>query len=606
MRGQGHPNETRSSALWGRGSKSDRKRITTRAVAVVAVLTTAAFVGAGTATAAPSGFGRPSPGAFSRTTTPTIGTPSITPSAFAPGRGYGTPGSYTGNPNPSQAGANLGKGPSPWTSTHLYPLGSLLARAQANPRQNFKVIVQTHDSSLQNGVGRWAGGYGRMRHSLNLIDGVGITLPGWAILYIAENPQYFGNVTITEDVPVAFTGQVGPDDWQASIGADQLWSTPDYTAPQAPAIAIVDSGIDPSKAADFGSRVVAHANFASDSASGDPLGHGTMVAGVAAGAANPASGGGVAQNAPLVDLRVANSQGEAQTSDVVAALDWVLQNKDTYDIRVVNLSLVGDQQTSFAFDPMDKAVERLWLNGIVVVAASGNNGTDDPTQNLGAPGNDPFIITAGAVDTNGTVDQSDDYKAPWSAFGYTPDGFLKPEISAPGRYIVAPIPDGSGILQAEPGRVVAPGYLWMSGTSFSSPAVAGAAAQLLALHPSWTPDQVKGALMMGATALSQSGTGIGELNLPAANAIADPTNPNAALEAFVGTDPSTGLQVFDESAWANAASTSTNWVATNWVATNWVATNWVATNWVATNWVATNWVATNWVATNWVATNWVQ
>ena len=113
---------------------------------------------------------------------------------------------------------------------------------------------------------------------------------------------------------------------------------------------------------------------------------------------------GVAPNAPLVDVRTGDAQGESLTSDVIAALDWIDANKATYNIRVANMSMAGNQATSFRNDPLDKAVEKLWLNGVVVVAAVGNNGNADGTPSaIGAPANDPFVITVGGTDQAGTV-----------------------------------------------------------------------------------------------------------------------------------------------------------------------------------------------------------
>ena len=126
-----------------------------------------------------------------------------------------------------------------------------------------------------------------------------------------------------------------------------------------------------------------------------------------------------------------------------------------------------------------------------------------------APGNDPFVITVGAIDQAQTSATGDDFVAPWSSYGHTVDGFAKPELSAPGRYLVMPVPAASTIATALPDRVVAPGYMWMSGTSFAAPVVSGAAAQLLARHPDWTPDEVKGALMHDG-ALPPAGAGPGE------------------------------------------------------------------------------------------------
>ena len=392
----------------------------------------------------------------------------------------------------------------------------------------------------------------------------------------------FGGVTITPDLPLKTLS--APDNgtemqWPAAVGANPLWShpavpcavdatgvkidpacqdVPAYDAPQQPAIAIVDTGIDPTKAADFGSRIVASVDFSSLSpagATGDQMGHGTMVAGIAAGASSYAPG--VAQNAPLVDVRTGDAQGESLTSDVIAALDWIDANKATYNIRVANMSMAGNQATSFRNDPLDKAVEQLWLNGVVVVAAVGNNGNADGTPSpIGAPANDPFVITVGGTDQAGTVTPADDTRAPWSAYGRTIDGFQKPEISAPARYMVAPVPMDSLLATTEPSRVIAPGYMWMSGTSFAAPQVSGAAAEILAEHPTWTPDQVKGALMVTATQTADTtgGTGVGELNAVAAvKGVATPPNPNLHLNDFVGVSATTGENVFDADAWATYA-----------------------------------------------------
>jgi len=171
----------------------------------------------------------------------------------------------------------------------------------------------------------------------------------------------------------------------------------------------------------------------------DAEGHGTMVAGVAAGAGLYPGG---AQNAPIVSIRTANANGESRTSDVVAAADWILAHAHEYNIRVVNLSLAGASDTTIRIDPLDRAVEALWLKGIVVVAAAGNHGNGGPVNMSYAPGNDPFVITVGAADIGTSIAAGDDLPAPFSAWGYTPDGFMKPEIAAPGRYMYGPVPAG--------------------------------------------------------------------------------------------------------------------------------------------------------------------
>src|SRR5207248_9801331 len=134
---------------------------------------------------------------------------------------------------------------------------------------------------------------------------------------------------------------------------------------------------------------------------------------------------------------------------------------------------------------------------------------------LYSPANDPFVITVGAADTHDTLSIDDDVAAPWSAYGYTLDGFAKPELAAPGRYMIGAVPPGSMLAAERPEQVREPGYMQLSGTSFAAPVVSGAAAEILAAHPTWTPDDVKGALMLTAQpapAAAARSVGVGELN----------------------------------------------------------------------------------------------
>ncbi|HKI92595.1 MAG TPA: S8 family serine peptidase, partial [Gaiellaceae bacterium] len=528
---------------------------------------------------------------------------------------------------PLSAGAATGRFGGFWHSTVTYPAGSFLAQVQANPTTTYRVIVQVQSRQREHAVTGWAGTYGRA-HAFSLIKGVSLRLPGWAILFVAQHKNMFGGVTVTPDLPMQTLS--APDNgsemqWPTTVGANALWShpavpcpvdstgtkidsqcqdVPAYNAPQAPAIAIVDTGIDPTKAADFGSRIVASVDFSSLSpagATGDQMGHGTMVAGIAAGASAEAPG--VAQNAPLVDVRTGDGQGESLTSDVISALDWIDANKATYNIRVANMSMAGNQATSFRNDPLDKAVEQLWLNGVVVVAAAGNNGNADGTpSSIGAPANDPFVITVGGTDQASTVTPADDTRAPWSAYGRTIDGFAKPEISAPARYMVAPVPMDSLLATTEPSRIVAPGYMWMSGTSFAAPQVSGAAADILALHPTWTPDQVKGALMVTAskTADSTGGTGVGELNaVAAAIGVANPPNPNLHLNDFVTTSATSGENVFDAAAWADYAKANPSWAPADYASSDWAVSDWAVSDWAVSDWAVSDWAVSDWAVSDW-------
>jgi serine protease AprX len=462
----------------------------------------------------------------------------------------------------------------------------LLAAARANPDATFDVVVQGDKSRSSDDVARdVVSEHGVSKRKFNSIDGVSATLSGDELVKLARHPNIHA---ITPNAKLSLTAYESAEMWRPALGVNKL-----YGGPQTPAIAIFDSGVDGTKAADFGSRIVASVNFSSlaPGLPGDQLGHGTMVAGLAAGGGGLFSKyRGAAPASPIVDLKVTDAQGQALTADVIAAIDWLIANKGKYNVRVANFSLVGNTEASFMSDPLDKAVERLWLSGVVVVAAVGNNGSATSPVKIGAPANDPFVITVGATDIESSANMSDDLRASWSAYGYTADGFAKPEVTAPGRYLVAPVPVASVFAATKPERIVEPGYMWMSGTSFAAPIVAGVAAQMLARSPGWSPDQVKGALMLTTTYNASLGLqmGVGEVNALA----------NENLQAFVS-----GGQ-FDSSAWAAYVSTSANWTAANWTAANWTAANWTASNWTAANWTAANWTAANWTASNWTASNW--
>jgi subtilisin family serine protease len=380
--------------------------------------------------------------------------------------------------------------------------------------------------------------------------------------------------------------------WPSVVGAEASWASAKANV-AVPTIAFVDSGIEAGRA-DFGGRVVHEETLTTltPNSPGDGRGHGTLVASIAAG--EGAGYAGVVPGAKLVSIDVLDDSGRARTSDVIAAADWIYRNKDAYGIRVANFSLHATTPTSFRVDPLNRAVQKLWFSGVVVIAASGNYAVDGAKSGVPfPPGNDPFIITAGAVDTAGTIDQADDVTAPWSAWGFTPDGFAKPDVSAPGRYMVGAVPENSTLVAERPGNVVSPGYMQLSGTSFAAPVVAGAAAYLLGAHPTWTPDQVKGALMHESTTLptaTKNSFGIGEINVARAASTESPPNPNLALNQFLITDPAGGPEpVFDDAGWTAIAQSDEAWGAEAWGAEAWGAEAWGAEAWGAEAWGASYW-----------------
>src|SRR6266508_1678083 len=484
-------------------------------------------------------------------------------------------------------------------SFKAYTTPGLVEDAQATPRATFDVILVGADRPsgwLAKQIANFDSTKAKVRKQYRSINGVAARLTGSQILALARN----GHVdSITYDSPVVLAGGLSNKQrWPFVSGVQQFWAGGSSAA--TPAIAVVDSGSDAGRA-DFGGRVVAQVNLTSrpGNSAGDGSGPGTFVAGIAAG-----SGDGYAGAAPgskIVSLDVMDDNGMAMTRDVIAAADWIMANKDKYGIRVANFSLHSAQSNSFMFDPLDKAVERLWFSGAVVVAAVGHDGVAGQASGVPfAPGNDPFVITVGAADVDGSVSTNDDYAAPWSAYGYTLDGFAKPDIAAPGRYMVGPAPATSTLSLERPASIVAPGYIQLSGTSFAAPIVAGAAAQILATHPTWTPDQVKGALMVSARSAGDAAplsVGVGIVDVAKAVALGSAPDANAALRPFVKEDPAGGgSPVFDAASWANAAKADASWADASWASASWASASWASASWCDASWSDASWAQASWAS----------
>jgi serine protease AprX len=328
---------------------------------------------------------------------------------------------------------------------------------------------------------------------------------------------------------------------------------------------------------------------------GDGRGHGTFVAGIAAGSAP--NNAGAAPQANLISLDVMDDSGMARTSDVIAAAEWIHKNRVEKNIKVANFSLHSTIPSNFVNDPLDRAVEKLWFGGVTVVVAAGNYGKEDGPSGIPyAPGNDPFVITVGAIDLEGSVNVRKHDVPNWSAYGYTMDGFRKPELAAAGRYMVGPVPAAATLRQAKPDNIVGTGYMRLSGTSFAAPVVAGAAAQLLIEHPNWTPDQIKGALMQRARYIPEAppgSAGVGEINASRSTSLSRPPNPNAALNRFVKTDV-IGITAFDGAAWHAAAKSSVSWDSVSWSDVSWSDVSWTDVSWADVSWSDVSWADVSW------------
>ncbi len=273
-------------------------------------------------------------------------------------------------------------------------------------------------------------------------------------------------------------------------------------------------------------------------------------------------------------------------------------------IRVANFSLQSGIATSFRYDPLDQAVERLWQAGVVVVAAAGNYASGGaPSSVLFSPANDPFVLTVGALDINDSPLSGDDFNAPWSAYGYTVDGFAKPEIAAPGRYMIEWVPSGTSLAAERPYAVVK-GGMQLSGTSFAAPIVCGIATTLLIAHPDWKPDQVKGALMRGASATRATAlsAGVGEVKVQ--TTLIDwsaPPNPNARLNQFLVPDPNGGTYpVFDSASWLKVASEDASWNSGSYIDASWNSASWNSASWNSASWNSDSFDSASWNSASWL------
>jgi serine protease AprX len=258
------------------------------------------------------------------------------------------------------------------------------------------------------------------------------------------------------------------------------------------------------------------------------------------------------------------------------AILWAVINRDTYNIRVMNLSLSASVQESYVTSPIDAAVEYAWLKGIVVVVAAGNSG---PNSALYAPANDPFVITVGATDDHGTTSIADDTLASFSSFGTTQNGFSKPELVAPGRHIITTLAPNSNFALNYPSFVVGSGYIQLSGTSMAAPMVSGVAALYLECNPMVRPGQLKALLLATARPIAAAGTGAG---YPSAALAID--HLGLVGNANHGIDPNNFLKVMYLQANSLQSLPSVSWDSVSWDSVSWDSVSWDSIAWNAVSW----------------------
>jgi serine protease AprX len=380
--------------------------------------------------------------------------------------------------------------------------------------QTVKVIVQYKQAPKSSAMARVQNLGGRISNHLGLVNGAALAVPARSLAALANDPDV---AFVSVDHPLQ-----GMDDYtDSAMNASAAWSA-GYDGTGI-GVAVIDSGINDTHSdlwisGKSTSRVVYHQDFTGTATTQgnkqvwDLYGHGTHVAGIIGGNGNKSAGrlAGVAPKVNLIDLRVLDANGAGSDSMVIAAIQQAIALKSTYNIKVINLSLGRGIFVGYARDPLCQAVESAWKSGIVVVAAAGNFGRISVNGSNGygtvaAPGNDPLVLTVGAMKSLGTYSRTDDQIASYSSKGPTTyDHVVKPDVVAPGNMVVSVDAHGSTLETEFPGNEVAGShtshdYFTLSGTSMATPAVAGGAALLLQQNPSLTPDQIKARLMKTAS-----------------------------------------------------------------------------------------------------------
>ena len=401
-------------------------------------------------------------------------------------------------------------------SSRIAPeLSGLLAKAHQGTThgQTVKVIVQYKQVPTSAHYDTMLGRGGRLHSRLHMIKGAAFTIPVSALAALEADPE-------VASVTIDHTMQLMDDYADAASNVSAAVSAGFNGA--GVGVAVIDSGINDSHldlrdSTETTSRVVYHQDFTgtpTTNASGghyDLYGHGTHVAGIIGGNGYLSAGrlAGVAPAVTLIDLRALDANGAGSDSTVIAAIQAAINLKNTYNIRVINLSLGRGIPTSYTQDPLCQAVEAAWNSGIVVVVAAGNYGRLSVNGSNGfgtitAPGNDPYVLTVGAMKTMNTYTRTDDQKASYSSKGPTSyDHVVKPDIMADGNAILSLSARGATLEAAYSGDLVAGSnsssdYFRLSGTSMATPVVSGAVALLLQQNSALSPDQVKARLMKTA------------------------------------------------------------------------------------------------------------
>jgi len=492
-----------------------------------------------------------------------------------------------------------------------------LGLAAPAPAASSEHIVRFDDGlspAAQQAVVQGAGG--KVTRDLHIIDGVGARLSDAAARRLAADSRV---ASIVADSPVQLSSTVIDSSvlgtaFNASMRTDKLWTL--GGTGKGVTVAVVDTGIAGNlpdfqvSRTDTTSRVIASVVTNPEATTAtDTFGHGTHVAGLIAGNGSnrspddPQYGkyAGTAPDANLVSIKVSDDAGQTSVLDVIYGVQFAVDHKSEYGIRVLNLSLNSTTAMSYKEDPLDAAVEQAWFKGIAVVTAAGNRGASAPDAVSYAPANDPYVITVGAANDMGTKLIQDDVRASWSSQGRTQDGVAKPDVAAPGAGLVAPLAPNSAFAAQCPTCVVGGSYLRIGGTSMAAAVTSGAVAELLQLHPNWTPDMVKAALVKTAREVAGAGRIVNAASADRAfvnDPLLQPANQGLTPNPIV--NPVTGEIDFTRASWSRASwSTAADLLRASWSRASWSCACWATDEEIAADPTRASWSRASWSRASW-------
>ena len=403
-------------------------------------------------------------------------------------------------------------------------------------------------------------------------------------------------------------------------------------------VALIDSGVVPVPGLTSGNVINGPDLSFESSRPGlrylDTYGHGTHMASIIAGRDVPQSGSdyaaarnhsfsGIAPDARVISLKVADSDGSSDVSQVIAAIDWVVQHAHDpgFNIRVLNLSYGTDSTQPASIDPLAYAVENAWRTGIAVVVASGNDGTQ--RAELADPAADPLVIAVGADDPHGDPGIGNDQVPGWAQRG-TDQRHV--DLIAPGVHVLGLRAPNSAADQDNPQARVGSRFLRGSGTSQAAAVVSGLAALYLSQYPGASPDQVKAALIGSATLPAaehriHAGYGVPDVQRAVTGKQPVSTQPPTfatglgSLEAARGSmhvnDGSADLvgefdifgRPWNPAGWAAASAARTAWHGGDWNGSTWTGTDWSGTSWTM-SWASNAWAVGDWSSHAWSSHAW--